>query len=195
MRSEGPAISLDARLAAIERRQKVTNYLLIVVGVVTICALGLSALGINRSNHLAVVTKRAADAAVAQSRSNSAVLQALRGLSQTAADAALAAKTSSADAKTAADASKAASDFLAGCFVPPNGPCVKSSANALTEIRKAQAELLSRTSFVVTNPAKPGEMPLTVTPVIHESAVPRPAPACLGVGNVEVLGGVAACKP
>lgn len=78
------------------------------------------------------------------------------------------------------------------CFKPPSGDCVKASAASLERIRKDQETLLARTTFVVTNPAKPGDTPLMVTPLIHPSPVCQPA---VGVGNVGVLPGLLCTKP
>lgn len=78
------------------------------------------------------------------------------------------------------------------CFKPPSGACVKSSAASLERIRKDQETLLARTTFVVTNPAKPGDTPLMVTPLIHPSPVCQPV---VGVGDVGVLPGVLCTKP
>lgn len=81
------------------------------------------------------------------------------------------------------------------CFKPPNGDCVKASAGALKQIMKDQEALLKRTTFIATNPSRPGETAYVVTPEVHASPV---VPSCrdtIGVGNQAVLPGVLCTKP
>lgn len=66
-----------------------------------------------------------------------------------------------------------------------NSPArARATADALASIRRGQEEVLSRTTFVVTNPNRPGEQPLTVRPIVGPS--PTCPPPVLGVGDVEL---------
>lgn len=81
------------------------------------------------------------------------------------------------------------------CFKPPAGDCVKASAGALQQIMKDQEALLRRTTFIATNPSKPGETAYVVTPDVHESPVNPSCQDTIGVGNQAVLPGVLCTKP
>jgi hypothetical protein len=102
--------------------------------------------------------------------------------------------------KRAVEASESTSSFIAGCL-DPRGQCGRLAAeqrekeqaalqaklDALrTQVNTAQEELLSRTTFVVTNSERPGDPPLIVRPII----APAPCRALVGLQDVEIAQGI-----
>jgi hypothetical protein len=96
----------------------------------------------------------------------------------------------------AVDAAEGTSKFIAGCL-DPKGECGKLTAEreakeqaALqskldtlkAQVNVASEELLRRTTFVVTNPDRPGDTPLVIRPVI----APAQCQALAGIGEVEI---------
>jgi hypothetical protein len=183
----------------VRSRLRVLTYLLIVVGVITVCALGLAALGINRSNHLAAVTKRAAESTEEQSRSNAKVLGALKDLATSAEAAAKDAKSSSDQSAAAAKASQATSEFLSKCF-SKDGECAKAAAETLRafgfklDVAVNQIDRNTKTTeFIVQRieDTTGGQQQFRAVPVPSSS----PCAPAIGVGNLGVLSGVACVKP